>query len=41
MREAGATRVALFQAGAERRRALELFVETVMPRIARSATASC
>ena len=34
MRDAGAARVALFPAGAERRRALELFVETVMPRLA-------
>jgi alkanesulfonate monooxygenase SsuD/methylene tetrahydromethanopterin reductase-like flavin-dependent oxidoreductase (luciferase family) len=34
MREAGAARVALFPAGSERRRALELFVETVLPRLA-------
>jgi 5,10-methylenetetrahydromethanopterin reductase len=33
MREAGAARVALFPAGAERRHALELFVERVMPRL--------
>lgn len=33
MREAGAGRVALFPAGTERRRALELFVQSVLPRL--------
>jgi 5,10-methylenetetrahydromethanopterin reductase len=34
MREAGAARVALFPAGSERRRALERFVQGVLPRLA-------
>ena len=33
MREAGAARVALFPAGSERKRALERFVESVLPRL--------
>jgi alkanesulfonate monooxygenase SsuD/methylene tetrahydromethanopterin reductase-like flavin-dependent oxidoreductase (luciferase family) len=34
MREAGARRVALYPAGTERRRAVERFVDAVMPRVA-------
>lgn len=34
MREAGATRIALFPAGSERRRALERFVQEVLPKLA-------
>lgn len=34
MREAGATRIALFPAGSERRRALERFVQAVLPKLA-------